>query len=64
MRNQFKRLPPVIAKLSRRTISHDFRYLRDWNRETLVAFPHDPRVGVASLAFDEQNRPRLAEVLG
>ncbi len=28
--NQFKRLPPVIAKLSRRTISHDFRYLRDW----------------------------------
>lgn len=30
--NQFKRLPPVIAKLSRRTISHDFRYLRDWNR--------------------------------
>jgi len=30
--NQFKRLPPVIAKLSRRTISHDFRYLRDWRR--------------------------------
>ncbi|MEW6073438.1 MAG: NAD+ synthase [Planctomycetota bacterium] len=29
--NQFKRLPPVIAKLSRRTISHDFRYLRDWH---------------------------------
>lgn len=28
--NQFKRLPPVIAKLSRRSISHDFRYLRDW----------------------------------
>ena len=28
--NQFKRLPPVIAKLSRRTLSHDFRYLRDW----------------------------------
>jgi len=28
--NQFKRLPPVIAKLSRRTINHDFRYLRDW----------------------------------
>jgi NAD+ synthase len=28
--NQFKRLPPVIAKLSRRTVGHDFRYLRDW----------------------------------
>jgi NAD+ synthase len=30
--NQFKRLPPVIAKLSRRSISHDFRYLRDWHK--------------------------------
>jgi len=30
--NQFKRLPPVIAKLSKRSISHDFRYLRDWQR--------------------------------
>jgi len=30
VRNQYKRLPPVIAKLSRRTINHDFRYLRDW----------------------------------
>jgi NAD+ synthase len=30
VQNQYKRLPPVIAKLSRRTISHDFRYLRDW----------------------------------
>lgn len=29
-RNQYKRLPPVLAKLSRRTINHDFRYLRDW----------------------------------
>ncbi len=29
-RNQFKRVPPVIAKLSRRSIGHDFRYLRDW----------------------------------
>ena len=28
--NQYKRLPPVIAKLSRRTINQDFRYLRDW----------------------------------
>ena len=32
VRNQFKRLPPVMAKLSRRSISHDFRYLRDWMR--------------------------------
>jgi NAD+ synthase len=30
--NQYKRLPPVIAKVSRRTIGHDFRYLRDWKR--------------------------------
>jgi NAD+ synthase len=28
--NQYKRLPPVIAKLSDRTINHDFRYLRSW----------------------------------
>lgn len=30
MRNQFKRLPPVIAKVGLRTINIDFRYLRDW----------------------------------
>lgn len=30
VRNQYKRLSPVIAKLSHRTIGHDFRYLRDW----------------------------------
>jgi NAD+ synthase len=30
VQNQFKRLPPVIAKLSERTINHDFRYLRSW----------------------------------
>ncbi len=30
VRNQYKRLPPVIAKLSQRSINHDFRYLRDW----------------------------------
>ena len=30
-RNHFKRMPPPIAKLSRRTINQDFRYLRDWN---------------------------------
>lgn len=29
-RNQFKRLPPVIAKVSNRTINVDFRYNRDW----------------------------------
>lgn len=29
-RNQFKRLPPIIAKLSRRTIGIDFLYPRDW----------------------------------
>ena len=29
-RSQFKRRPPVIAKLSHRTINQDFRYCRDW----------------------------------
>lgn len=29
-RNQFKRLPPIIAKVSNRTINVDFRYNRDW----------------------------------
>jgi len=29
-RNQYKRLPPVIAKLSNRTLGYDFLYLRDW----------------------------------
>ncbi len=29
-RNQFKRLPPPIAKLSSRTVGYDFLYLRDW----------------------------------
>lgn len=29
---QFKRVPPIIAKLSKRTINQDFRYLRDWGR--------------------------------
>ncbi len=28
--SQYKRLPPVIAKLGQRSINHDFRYLRDW----------------------------------
>lgn len=28
--NHFKRLPPLIAKLSNRTIGYDFLYLRDW----------------------------------
>jgi NAD+ synthase len=29
-RNQFKRMPPVIAKVGHRTINADFRYPRDW----------------------------------
>lgn len=29
-RNQFKRLPPVIAKVGKRTVNVDFRYNRDW----------------------------------
>jgi NAD+ synthase len=28
-RNQYKRIPPVIAKLSQRTVGYDFLYLRD-----------------------------------
>jgi NAD+ synthase len=28
-RNQYKRMPPVIAKLSQRTVGYDFLYLRD-----------------------------------
>lgn len=30
--NQYKRLTPVIAKISQRTIGQDFRYPRDWGR--------------------------------
>ncbi|MBS1514027.1 MAG: NAD+ synthase [Bacteroidetes bacterium] len=29
-RNQFKRLPPLIAKVLNRTVNIDFRYNRDW----------------------------------
>lgn len=29
-RNQYKRRPPVIAKVGRRTVNADFRYPRDW----------------------------------
>jgi len=29
-RNQFKRMLPLVAKLSNRTIGYDFLYLRDW----------------------------------
>ena len=29
-RNQYKRKPPIIAKVSSRTVGIDFRYLRDW----------------------------------
>jgi NAD+ synthase len=28
-RNQYKRMPPIIAKLSQRTVGYDFLYLRD-----------------------------------
>lgn len=28
--NQFKRRPPVVAKISHRTVNVDFRYVRDW----------------------------------
>jgi NAD+ synthase len=28
-RNQFKRMPPIVAKLSQRTVGYDFLYLRD-----------------------------------
>jgi NAD+ synthase len=28
--SQFKRMPPVIAKVSTRSIGWDFRYPRDW----------------------------------
>lgn len=31
IRSQFKRLPPLIAKVSNRTVNIDFRYNRDWN---------------------------------
>lgn len=30
--NQFKRRPPVIAKVSHRTVNVDFRYVRDWGK--------------------------------
>ena len=29
-RSQFKRMPPLIAKVSRRDVGHDFLYPRDW----------------------------------
>ncbi len=29
-RNQYKRVTPIVAKLSKRTIGRDFRYARDW----------------------------------
>jgi len=30
-RNHFKRIPPLIAKLSKRTVGHEFRYAWDWS---------------------------------
>ncbi len=32
VRSQFKRRPPIVAKLSPRTVNIDFRYPRDWGR--------------------------------
>jgi NAD+ synthase len=29
-KSQFKRRPPVVAKVSHRTVNVDFRYARDW----------------------------------
>ncbi|MEO6693676.1 MAG: NAD+ synthase [Ignavibacteria bacterium] len=31
IKSQFKRQPPLIAKISNRTVNIDFRYSRDWN---------------------------------
>ncbi len=31
-KNHFKRVPPLVAKVSRRTVGHDFLYERDWGR--------------------------------
>ncbi|MBN1283849.1 MAG: NAD+ synthase [Anaerolineae bacterium] len=31
-RNHFKRVPPLVCKISKRTIGHDFLYLRDWGK--------------------------------
>ncbi|HMS66466.1 MAG TPA: NAD+ synthase [Ignavibacteria bacterium] len=31
IKSQFKRLTPIIAKISNRTVNVDFRYNRDWN---------------------------------
>jgi NAD+ synthase len=30
--SHYKRVPPLVAKLSTRSIGHDFLYLRDWGR--------------------------------
>lgn len=32
VRHQYKRQPPIIAKVSSRTVGIDFRYLRDWGQ--------------------------------
>ena len=32
-RNHFKRVPPLIAKVSLRTVGHDFLYPRDWETD-------------------------------
>jgi NAD+ synthase len=30
VRSQFKRVPPLVAKVSTRSMGWDFRYPRDW----------------------------------
>ena len=37
--SQYKRRPPVIAKLSNRTIDREFRYPRDWGRSATSVAP-------------------------
>ncbi|MCB9851183.1 MAG: MBL fold metallo-hydrolase [Phycisphaerales bacterium] len=39
-----------------------YEQLRD--RDMLIAFPHDPKVGIVALTLDEKNRPQVAEVVG
>jgi NAD+ synthase len=31
-RSHYKRVPPIVAKVSLRTVGHDFLYPRDWER--------------------------------
>lgn len=44
-RSQFKRMPPLIAKISPRTVNVDFRYPRDWGK-LILARMNDPFIGI------------------